>query len=68
MLTTKERAHLRRAIDAVVKAAVENSWKGNAHYSDVPWIEAELVKARHNLKKTLDALTVREETPGAKAP
>jgi hypothetical protein len=62
MINPKQRARLQRAINRLVKAEVERSWRGAYNRHDNEEIVAECRNAKANLKQVLDALTVREQT------
>jgi predicted extracellular nuclease len=55
-LTRKQTDTLRRKIERVVAAAVEDSHKGSQHPDDVPEIERELRVAQQNLENYLNKL------------
>jgi hypothetical protein len=59
MIDRKQRARLQRAINRMVKAEIEQSWAGSRHPADWNAIDAEQLRARTALKRTLDELTVK---------
>lgn len=55
-LTRKQTDALRRKIERVVAAAVEDSWKGSGDPDNVPEIERELRVAQQNLENYINRL------------
>lgn len=49
---------LRKAVKKLIKAEVADSWKGGGYVEDSPTIKAELVMAKAEFEKALDALRI----------
>ena len=58
MLNLQQRNKLVRRINKLIKAEIEDSWKGGGDPADIPIIEVEVKFARERLMHELDRLTV----------
>ena len=47
------RARIQKVIDRLIKAEIEDSWKGGGDPEDIPEIEKELRRARASFEKLL---------------
>lgn len=63
MITKLQRRALQRAIRALVKAEIADSWKGGGYPDDIPIIEEELLDAKRALTQLLDDLTEPDHAP-----
>jgi len=60
MINRKQRARITRAVNKLVKAAIENSWSGAKDPTFWEEYEQEHKEAKAKLKQVLDSLTVEE--------
>lgn len=56
-MTPSQAIKLKAMIKMLVKAEIENSWKGGKDPSDIPEIEAELQAAKVRLESYIRSLT-----------
>jgi alanine-alpha-ketoisovalerate/valine-pyruvate aminotransferase len=61
MITMQERKRLMRAIKNLVKAEIENSWKGGGNPDDIPAIENRLKRAQYHMLRTINELAELKE-------
>jgi hypothetical protein len=58
-MTPKEK--LMRAVRRLIRAEIDNAWKGGGHPDDIPYIEHELKSATAAYRKLMKELTIEQK-------